>query len=660
MGTIVRPEIDSKKLLDFILGEVDESVRNRSEWEALQDESSKRFDAIRSVMSLDADVMTRPWRGASNIGVPVDATAVYTILARLVRGVFGIKPIIVAMPTGPSDMDKVPVIERYMHWELIEEMRVFLDVVLAMQGALVSGSRVGKTTWERDEIAWEEDVFYLVSQTTGRPMFEPGTTTPIEVEASSRGATDPMTGEAFVPKPSRASRSRLIANRPALHIRPIKQVIVSQDADHPDPSRLDWMVDEYWQPFSWFARKEAMDVPIEEGALGKLRSLKDAKRNRERQSAAPPGIKPRMDTKRFHVHEWHGRFEDENGVEHELVALVLPDEKLLFSWVPNEFFRQTGRRQFVHWCPIPRDGAFYGRGIPEMLRGLRSFLDGDVNQAINRGHLFNNPPLLYNKSTSDFDPARHRFGTGVSWGLRDINAVRLLDLPRREDAAFAQREFVFALIERFLGTRDFRIGAQQTPGVPTSGAASKTATGIRQLAQEANIRFDLILQIAQQWTHPELARQVFWHNRFNVTEEKVFAVTEQTDNPFEKIGPEVFGANPDFLFKGNSYNTDKAQEREDVMFLYQLVVSGNNPFLMEDPDLMQRVTQDTFNTYDRPDLRVRSLPELAMVKLKTSLETRAIAAQMASATGMGLEGLAPAGGVPASTNGQSRTPSGTV
>ena len=185
MGTIVRPEINSKKLLDFILGEVDESVRNRSEWEALQDESVKRFDAIRSVMSLDADVMTRPWRGASNIGVPVDATAVYTILARLVRGVFGIKPIIVAMPTGPSDMDKVPVIERYMHWELIEEMRVFLDVVLAMQGALVSGSRVGKTTWERDEIAWEEDVFYLVSQTTGRPMFEPGTTTPIEVKKSS-------------------------------------------------------------------------------------------------------------------------------------------------------------------------------------------------------------------------------------------------------------------------------------------------------------------------------------------------------------------------------------------------------------------------------------------------------------------------------------------
>jgi len=408
-------------------------------------------------------------------------------------------------------------------------------------------------------------------------------------------------------------------------------------------------VDEYWQPYSWFAKKKELLLP---GVIERLKGMKDAKRGRERMpSANTPGIRPRQETKRFHVYEWHGRYEDTTGEEQELVALVLPDEKVLAAYTPNWFYRKTGRRQFVHWCPIPRPHSFYGRGIPEMLRGIRSILDASINAGINRNHLFGNPPVLYNELLSGFNPARHKFGTGQSWGLKDINQVKLMELPRNEQQMALREELMFALVQRLLGINDFSLGASRTAGLPTAGAASNTATGITGLINEANIRFDMIIKLFQEWTHPELARQIFYHNRFNVDKAKLFRVTESPENPFQSAEPAMFGANPDFVFRGNTQNTNRSQEREDALLLYKVFVETKNPFMVDDLDNFRALTEGVAKPFDRQDLRALP-PQLLKQKILTQqIQDRQMAQQAAIAKGMSLDPVGAATAPPGSTNG---------
>ena len=78
-------KIDRKDLKEFVLKcGTDSKEAYRQRFKNL-DEWQKRFDCLRSTGSLDNDVKTTPWLGAANVGMPLDATVIYTLVSRGVR-----------------------------------------------------------------------------------------------------------------------------------------------------------------------------------------------------------------------------------------------------------------------------------------------------------------------------------------------------------------------------------------------------------------------------------------------------------------------------------------------------------------------------------------------------------------------------------------------
>lgn len=606
--------IDKKELKEYILKVGKESIEANKPRLKNLDEWTKRFEALRSTASLDDDVKKTPWRGASNVGIPLDATVVYTLHARLVKATWGVDPV---MNIRPFDLPYAPAIQRYINWQMWEEMSMFMPLMLGYQGMLIDGDKIFKTCVDREEVFFDDDVVYFLNE-EGEPYLSPDTGAPVEAENEDQPAIiDPVNFQMYKAKKYEDIKSRIVYYGPKTIPIPIKQFHVPQDADNIDPSKIDWCLHEFWRPFGWIYSKSQQNPELfDKDAVNALRKRKDDTREMpEDKKMQVLGIDLKTKTKRFKFWEWHGRYEDKKGKSHELIALMAPDEKEFFGYVDNRFYFRTGRRQFVHYTAYPQDGRFWGKGVCEWMRGIRSMMDALSNTGLDRTALYSNAPLLYNMKQSGFDPSEHKIGPGKTWGLNNIGPemIRTLDLPQNDSMSLNREEMLFTIIQRLFGISDYSLGASGQRGVGGKGnASSKTASGIAQILQEGNIRFDVLIKQVQQEANPEHAKQIFKHfimNRFSIMEEsKELNKPKDIFDPIMQLSNDELNKNFEYVFSGSTSTVNPIIEQQQVSYLYETLGKGGNPFVSDDPDVMHELTEEMLNAYGSR-IKIKSVDE---------------------------------------------------
>ena len=152
-----------RDLLDnYILKPCNDALNDRkaSGFDRFQAEWIKRFESMRSTSSLDQDIKTWPWKYAANIGIPVDATAIFAMLARIMRAEFGIFPYLSAKGIGESDIESEIPMSDYMNWLFTEKMRILMDKNLTYQDMLIRGDVIVKTLHEERIVHYEELWFW--------------------------------------------------------------------------------------------------------------------------------------------------------------------------------------------------------------------------------------------------------------------------------------------------------------------------------------------------------------------------------------------------------------------------------------------------------------------------------------------------------------------
>lgn len=618
--------IDTKALKDFILKEVKASNEANRQRHKNLDEWSKRFEALRSTSSLDDDVKKKPWLGASNVGIPIDATVVYTIQARLIKATFGVDPCI---SVRPGDMKHSTHIQRFINWEMWTEMQLFMDILMGYQGMLIDGDKIFKSGITQDEVYFDDDVILFVNS-KGEPYLSPETGVAIEAESEDQPSIfDPKTLEEYKPKTSQVEKNRTTYYGPSITPIPIKNIIVPQNADNIDPSKIEWICHEFWKPYWWIDVKAEQNPDIyDTDELDKLYKEKDETRNMpEDEKLRGLGIEFKTKTKQFKFWEWHGKWEDKKGHVHELIALVAPEQKALLAVVPNRYYFKTGRRQFIHYTCFPQDGRFYGKGVPEWLRGVRSMLDALINMGLDNQALYNNPTILHDIKMAGFDPSEHRFGPGKVWGLRSIRPehIRTLDVQTSQQQSMMREEMLFSIIQKLFGVNDYAMSG--TKGMGHGGVQNKTAQGAMAIINEGNLRFDVLIKIIQEWANPEMATQIFKHfqmNRYSIMNAEGLNKPTEVFGPIMALSNEELDRNFEYVFKGNTSTINPIIEQQQVSFLYDKFTGTKNPFVVDDPEVMHDLTEMMLNDYNVRGLKIKSVDEFRKMSATSPHEAKKV------------------------------------
>ncbi len=625
----VKQPFNEEKLKDDVVKWVNDSKRFYFRRIAAVDEFVQRYEAKRSISGLmgwgsdpRANPKNSPWDNASDIGIPIEAFTIEGLLPRFLKVCYGAKPIVWIRGRTEADIERADTVQDAINFQLNKVIKIYRRMKVAFKNVTMSGDAIVKCVWEVNKKTVNRIVYYAIDSLTGQPLVhqpvegqEPTGLegTPIEFKKDEElPPINEATGGTLLKHKQILSEEKKIYDSPKIYSRNIKQIVIPKDADSPDIEELDWICDQYERTIDWLKRRVG---DIEDGLFNE-RAVRELEENLV--STAPAGsVNPNFN--KILISEWHGRYRvDASGLESEIVVFIgtkdltanidntvaIQNSKLL-GWMITPY----PRRPFFHYQIIPMDGSFYGKGVPEFLIGIRNLIDAIFNQAIDRGSINNNPPLI---TPTNHDPDESPFGPGVSWPSDTPNAYRVLELPKSEQMEFIKIEFLLSLVQKLFGVTDYSLGTE------SSIASNRTATGIMTIVGEGNIKFDDMIRALQD-INEDLYDFIVQLNAEFLEDDIVFRLTGK-ENPFINVGKGEFVGNFDYEAAGNSININRQIEQERASAAYRLGMEsfGKNPVITA--EVMRTLTQNFFDGIDMRNVKLPTLQEVQQKRIEDTAE----------------------------------------
>ncbi len=603
------------KLRNYIIAETNESKAFQQDRIKKAKEYTKRYEAKRSISGLmgwgddpKLNPKDSPWEGSSDVGVPLDAFTIEGLLPRFLKVCYGSRPVVWVRGIGESDHKVAPIVEKALNYQLVRLIKIYRRMKLVFKTVLMEGDALVKCVWEKKTRPFNKVVYYLQNPFNGELI--PGEDgKPLQVKEDFVPEAD-ETGFAPVVIKDEIQEEKVIYEGPMVYGRTIKEVIIPKNAISPEIDELDWICDTYEVTFDWLSKREG---DIKEGKFKNVDKIK------EEVVKDTPNHNKAM-RKPILIYEWYGKYDvDEDGQDEEIIVFVCPKYKVLLGWMLSPF--QV--RPFFHYQIIPMEGTFFGKGVPEFLVGLRDMTDAIFNQMVDRGSITNNPPII---TPADHEDELNPFGPGVKWKTENPNAYKVLELPKSEQMEFAKMEFLLGMVQKLFGVTDYSLGSD------SSIASNRTATGIRTIVGEGNIKFDDMIRALQD-INEDLYNFIVNLNSENLDDDFIFQLTEQGQNPFKSINKSSWGGNYDFESTGNSININREIEQERASFAYRTVVDslGKNPAITE--ETMIFVTEHLFRAIDLRGVPLNTVEDIkqqqeqAKAQQQQIVEVQAAAAQ---------------------------------
>jgi len=597
-------------LADYVKLLTDQTIAYREEknWNGMSFEDfiknqEERFKAMRSIRGLDYKDLPKdsPWPGCSDIGIPIDAITIQSIVARTDRVEFERLPLTHITPVGQSDVASAPKVEAYLDWQKMNKMRIRIPKMMATRKSLTCGSFFRKFIFEEYFVYDDEDILALRDPDTKQLLKDENN------ELIGIGLDEPIplneSGHPYQAVWMKSAKKKMYYRGPAIYGRSPTQILWPKDETNYDPQEWDWWCDLYDRSMEWL---ETTGKQIGFKNIDKLISIANARITRDNPDA-------KLDKKKLvKIREWYGTYEV-NGKERELVVVIAPEYNILLGWDFDKFKQKTGMNRLVHRCPIPMEGQVIGMSVPTFIKGLRDALDASWNQMIDRGQRFNNPPVIYGYG-SGFDPNKHNWGYRF-WPEKVPGSLRVLATPHTEQIEFAKIELLIGLIQRLFGVTDTTSGVEN-PNNQTYG-------GITTLLAEGNVNIDMLIQTLNESNIQEDQIIIAMNAVYMQTDEdgnpipeefpiidSYSQVMEDPDNPFATMTQEELLGKYNYMSSGASLTTNTRSIREEAGFLYRTAIEsvGRNPFI--DLNVLREATSDLYKSFGKKNIKVASVEEI--------------------------------------------------
>lgn len=600
---------DERKMKDEIVRQITESrAFYKSRYDAVDDYIA-RYEAKRSISGLmgwgpdpKANPKNSPWLNSSDIGIPIEAFTIEGLLPRFLKVCYGAKPICWIRGVSQDDHQQAPIVQDALNYQLTKNIKIYRRMKNCFKNVIMTGDGIVKCVWEEEYKIINKVVYYVVDMMTGQPVVdEMGN--PVTVSKDTEVQPPQMVVKKI------ESQKKKVYDGPKLYSRNIKQIVIPKNADTAEIDELDWICDQY--ELSLDEIKSRVGDP-EEGDFD-AKVVAELESELVNRTVGPDRERP-LALKAL-VSEWHGRWDvNEDGMEEEIVVFIAQksyegimsdvksnvQESKLLCW----FISPYPKRPFFHYQIIPMDGCFYGKGVPEFLIGIRNLIDAIFNQAIDRGSLNNNPPVIV---PNGHDPDENPYGPGAQWTSDNPAAYRVLELPKNEQLEFQKIEFLLSLVQKLFGVTDYSLGTE------SSIASNRTASGIMTIVGEGNIKFDDMIRALQD-VNEDMYDFIVQLNADLLSDEFVYYISG-AENPFRKVNKQAWVGNFDFESAGNSININRQIEQERAVGAYRTMLEsiGRNPAFTI--PVILAVTENYFRSLDLRNIPLPNAEQLQQQKI---------------------------------------------
>ena len=461
-----------------------------------------------------------PWKGASNLNVPLTMLGVETLKPRLVESILGAHPPVLVVPIEAADDEMRDRVELFLNWQILTELHIEAMVYESAHLFLTPGTVVAKVFWRVDRRK-KKFIRYFPLGTSMEQVIRVlfGNTPPqfLRVGTSARWEGEVRTSEgpplsAAIEIKVLETQLQVLVDREEVTEVPSVELLDPVDVIAParsgqDIQKIPWVQHRLWLFEEDLRRKaksgrfdaKAVEDLLRESAPEGEDVLSDAsgiRRSRDETEGVDGQGESSVTAEQYEILEDYRRYDvDDDGLLEEVVVWISPKlRNRLLGWDYLDNVYAHGKRPLIvgRYFPIPF--RFYGLSFPEIVRNIQEEINTIHNQRVDFGTLQNLPWYFYRSSSMQAPvPMEIRPGLGIPL---ENPATDVLVPHFQGSSAFGQAEeaLLYQYFERLTGLTDLALGRQ-----PNRVGATRTATGVASLLSEAGLRFKTSMSAFQRF-----------------------------------------------------------------------------------------------------------------------------------------------------------------
>ena len=547
----------------------------------------------------DQEVKNWPWRGASNLFLPLTRVTIDSLLAQFYDAMLSQTPTVVG--TEGTDLESAKMLEMFYFehvWTKLLNLKEIGNDWLF--DTLLDGTSAVKVRWNRDEtlIRDQNVVMDVRTEKQVTTMFDGQDVEYQKVVGFDERIVEDITAQRV--------------DRPAVDITDMSRIFVAPSSGlgmqwpecpwYYEVSYLTWDELRSRKQHGYDNIDEELRSKLAEHDLtGKERTMRDedevgqsdptrtAKVIIFYMRVALPGEVTRVDgkTKKQNIQFDDAGNQIGDALEEEVEIVYLADTKKIARIIPLTRLYPDGKRPHVdnRFTRLPRH--FFGQGIPAKMKHLNRLLNSTFNQMMDYGTLQNMPFFFYEPASTGLLGDMNQLKPGEGVPVLNSGGVNFPRFQGNKDFQLSVLQQVQAWAERDTAVTDFTQGrAASVPNAP------RTARGTAMLMQQSNIAFSrMVALMAEQFT--ELLRRVHVLYQRYAPQELEFKFFNQQTGLFRKtnITRNLFYEDVDFQFQ---LNPNRLQEQQNNMQMAQFMMSI--PYIGQAPQSVRALAKQLYES----------------------------------------------------------------
>jgi hypothetical protein len=594
-----------------------------------------------------------PWKGASNLFVPLTAWHVDAIHPRIIASGVTPTPICSMAPQEPSDADRARKTETFLDYAVREEIGLFPILDRVVLGTVINGIQFTKQAWElktvhrRSVHEFPADMLpdqVVQAVVSGETKFLEALER-VDGYAKDKAAelrkdreivlevTQKVDGTLCVT----TEREEVTHDAPRVSLIDPEDLAVNADAPY-DLQDADHVLHRYWMTIDEIKRAvrrgtfELTDKEVEE--LEKLTTTEKSpgdddthqiKETRDTITGVDGTNKGGEPYRLELIDGYLGEDINDDGEDEQIVATVIVAKPSLVPRVKRleDVFRH-GLRPFVAWYLNPVAGTFWAIGIPQVLEGIQTELNTIHNQRVDAGQI-NNTPFGWYVPSAGFNPEKMPLEPGFMMPVDDIAHVKLHTPGNFTAWGFQEEANLLAIAERRTKVNDLTIGR-----IGETQGAARTASGVQALDARQNIGFDIYIRRFQESFKLCLQQILALYAQYMPPGKETRVLGKYPDQGETVISREDLRGQYDLRFTGNALSTDRELERQVLNFMMSgpLNIQAQDWLLklgITTPQGIAELYRNFLEAFDQRNIgRIITMPKAVPLKTPEEIVNRTI------------------------------------
>jgi len=585
---------DEDKLIRWIVDQRKSMMDDRQVWSARRRRFLSKWDDYLT------PARSGEWEGGSNLHLPMTMQMGKGLHARIKSAVFAVRPWWILLPIEKLDRERIKIIDTVMRWACQNYVNYGKGIELAVDDwawdVVFEGWGVLKRRWEiieRKIIDYEEVQQPIVQINPEQQQ--------MAMESMNTIANEFNQSNAQLEAPPSEIVAREVEKLITYFDGPIWETLPHEDILFPgklvDPSDLnlapmvchDFDIDESTLNAhleSGYYDSKAVKKVLEKSFVSPGEQSDDATKNAYQQLQdryhgvktvdAKAGVKKARETEVYLSYDI-----DNDGINEELVVAFDLKAEVITRLTYLDRITKTGKRPLHKADLIRRPRRSYSMGIVELLYPLQQELDSIHNMRIDFGVIQNIPWFFY-RPGSGMKPEKIKLEPGIGYPLE--NPQSDVHFPKVNGNTFwgSQEEGnIVAWAEKLTSI------TAMNSGMPSERVgASRTASGMISLLNEANLNIDVLLTRFKDSYSGALKGLLADLQERMPNDLKVRVVG--FDNKPERDGSgNILVVEPtradiagrlDFILMANANNSNRELEKQNAILMSQMLL---NPIMLQ-------------------------------------------------------------------------------